>query len=83
MSRKDPQKEGNYLFNDALITFYLRLYGVGHMVKGHSDNERGNRLSPHGLLYPISSKGSFIHPTDMIAHTMVFVTPVLENWLER
>ena len=25
-------KEGNVLFNDALNTFYLRLYGVGHMV---------------------------------------------------
>ena len=24
---------GNVLFNDALNTFYLRLYGVGHMVK--------------------------------------------------
>ena len=31
-----------YLFNDALNTFYLRLYGVGHMVKDHSDSERGN-----------------------------------------
>ena len=29
--------EGNVLFNDALNTFYLRLYGVGHMVKDHSD----------------------------------------------
>ena len=38
-------KEGNVLFNDALSRFYLRLYGVGHMVKGHSN---------------ISSKGSFI-----------------------
>ena len=28
------------LFNDALNTFYLRLYGVGHMAKDHSDNER-------------------------------------------
>ena len=27
------EKEGNVLFNDALNTFYLRLYGVGHMVK--------------------------------------------------
>ena len=26
-------KEGNVLFNDALNTFYLRLYGVRHMVK--------------------------------------------------
>ena len=32
------------LFNDALNTFYLRLYGVGHMVKDHSDSERGNPL---------------------------------------
>ena len=23
------------------------------------------------------------HPTDRIAHTMVFVTPVVEHWLER
>ena len=33
-------KEGNVLLNDALNTFYLRLYGVGHMVKDHSDSER-------------------------------------------
>ena len=26
------------LFNDALNTFYLRLYGVRHMVKDHSDS---------------------------------------------
>ena len=54
------RKEENVLFNDALNTFYLRLYGVGHMVKNHSDSERGNPLPPHGLLIPISSKGSFI-----------------------
>ena len=30
------RKEGNVLFNDALNTFYLRLYGVRHMVKDHS-----------------------------------------------
>ena len=34
------RKEGNVLFNDTLNTFYLRLYGVGHMVKDHSDSER-------------------------------------------
>ena len=28
-------KEGNVLFNDALNTFYLRLFGVRHMVKDH------------------------------------------------
>ena len=44
------QKEGNILFNDALNTFYLRLYGVRHMIKDHSDSERGNPLPPYGLL---------------------------------
>ena len=53
-------KEGSVLFNDALNTFYLRLYVVGHMVKDLSDSEKGNPLLPHGLLVPISSKGSFI-----------------------
>ena len=54
------RKEGNVLFNDALNTFYLRLYGVRHIVKDHSDSDRGNPLPPYGLLFPISSKGSFI-----------------------
>ena len=50
----------NVLFNDALNTFYLRLYGVWHMVKDHSYSEKGNPLPPHRLLFPINSKGSFI-----------------------
>ena len=54
------RKEGNVIFSDALNTFYLRLYGVGHMVKDHSDSERGNPLPAHGPLFPIKSKGSFI-----------------------
>ena len=53
-------EEGNVLFNDALNTFYLQLYGIRHMVKDHSDREIGNLLPTHGLLFPISSKGSFI-----------------------
>ena len=51
------RKERNILFNDALNTFYLRLYGVGHMVKELSDSERGNLLPPGGLLFHISSTG--------------------------
>ena len=56
----DMERKGNVLFNDALNTFYLRLYGVRHMVKDHSDSEKGNPLPPHRLLFPINSKGSFI-----------------------
>ena len=54
-------KEGRVLFNDALNTFYLRLYGVRHMVNDQSDSERRNRLlRPHGLIFLIISKGYFI-----------------------
>ena len=77
-------KEGNVLFNDTLNTLYFRLYGVGHMVKNHSDSERGNPLRPLGLLFPISSKDSFtcITPTDSITHTIYHI-PVVEHWLVR
>ena len=39
MSFNRNRKEGNVLFNDALNTFYLRLYGLGHI-----DNKRGVML---------------------------------------
>ena len=51
------RKEGNVLFNDALNTFYLRLYGVKYMVKDHSDSERGNLLPPHmGYSLPLAAR---------------------------
>ena len=40
--------------------FILRLYDGRHMVKDHSDSEKGNLLPPHRLLFPINRKGSFI-----------------------
>ena len=57
---KQDKRERNVLLNDALNTFYLRLYGIRHMVKDHSDSEKGNPLPPHRLLLSINSKGSFI-----------------------
>ena len=47
------RKEGNVLFNDALDTFYLRLYGVRHMVKDHSNRQD---TTYHGLCY--TSRGA-------------------------
>ena len=52
VSELSLRKEGNVLFNDALNIFYLRLYGVGHMVKHHSDREgrkEGNVLFNNAL----------------------------------
>ena len=57
---RNGRKEGNVLFNNALNTFYLRLYGVRHMFKDHYDSEKENLLPPHRLNFPINSKGSFI-----------------------
>ena len=55
-AKKREERERNVLFNDALNTFYLRLYGVRHMVWDHSDSEKGNPLPPHRLLISINSK---------------------------
>ena len=52
------QRERSVLFNDALNTFYLRLYGVRHMVKDHSDSEKGYsyQLTARVLLYAPSHR---------------------------
>ena len=47
--------------NDALNTFYLRLYGVRYIVKDHTNSERETPLPPHGLLFPITSKVFFMY----------------------
>ena len=77
------RKEGNVLINNALSTFYLLLYGIRHMVKDHLAKEETSfrhigysfRLTPMVLLYAPSHS--------RIAHTMTFVTPVEEHWLEQ
>ena len=51
---KEGRKEMFYLMTHSTHFIY------GYMVKDHSDSERGNPLPPHGLLFPINSKGSFI-----------------------
>ena len=69
--------EEHVLFNDALNTFYLRLYGVKHMVKDHSDSERGNPLPPHGLLFLISSKVFLYAPShrqDNTYHSLCYTS---------
>ena len=53
MHHPTDRKEGNVLFNDALNFFYLRLYGVGHMVKDpyrQDDTYHGFRYTSRGAL---------------------------------
>ena len=73
------RKEGNVLFKDALNTFYLQLYDVGHMVKDCSDSKRGNPLTPlHGVLFPISTARSLLyappHKQDSTYHGLCYTS---------
>ena len=71
------RKERNVLFNDALNTFYLRLYGIRHMVKDHTENERKPTAASTWawvLLYASS------HRQDITYQGLV--TPVVKHWLE-
>ena len=73
-------KEGSVLFNDALSTLYLQLYGVGHMIKNNSNNgrrkplsskcEHFNRLAARDLLYASS------HRQDSIYHGLCYTSHI-------
>ena len=77
-SATSGRKEGNVLFNDALNTFYLRLYGVRHMVKDHIQIARKEtcfhhigypfRLTARVLLYAPS------HRQDNTYHSLCYTS---------
>ena len=52
---KPYKKERNVLFKDLFNTLCktdIQLYGMGHTVKNHRDNEIGNLLPPlYGLFF--------------------------------
>ena len=78
-------KEGNVLFNDALNTFYLRLYGVRHMVKDRSDIERGNLLPPHRLLRLAARIILYVssHRQDNTYHSLLLHQTWSTGWYEK
>ena len=57
-------------------THFIYGYMASDMVMDHLHSEIRNPLPPHGLLFPINSKGSFICTS--MAHTTAFVTPVVK-----
>ena len=57
--RERNKEEGRAGMFYLTMHLYLRLYGIGQRIQDHSDSERGNPPL-HGLLFPNSSKGSFI-----------------------
>ena len=49
-------KEGNVLFNDALNTFYVRLYGVRHMAKDHLIVRKETRCRNIGYSFRLTAR---------------------------
>ena len=81
-----------FFLNDALITLYFWLHGIRHnMVKDFSitrererarEREREREREPQSLPYLITVSDLLYAPS-RIVHTMAFVRPVVEHWLER
>ena len=70
-------KEGNVLFSDALNTFYLQLYGIGHLVKDHSDSEKRNTLLPHGFSFQLAARDLLYassHRQDNTYHSLCYTS---------
>ena len=79
----NARKEGkNVLFNNTLNTFYIRSYGVRHMVNDHSEETCCHHM---GYSLQLAARFFYMHlPTDRITHTMVFVTPVeIAQWIHH
>ena len=53
---KEGRKEGMFYLTTHSTHFYLRLHGVRHMVKDHSDSEKGNPLHHIGYSYRLTAR---------------------------
>ena len=84
--RKEGRKEGNVLFNDAFNTFYLRLYGVGHMVKDHSAREETRCHHYMGYFFRLAARGHIYAPShrqDSTYHGLCYTRCVSMGWNEK
>ena len=71
----------NVLFNITLNTFYFTLYGMGHMVRDHSDSDRkpaaNTWLAARVLLYAPSHRQN-----NRQDGTYQSLSHVMKHWLE-
>ena len=97
--RKEGKKEGNVLFNDALNTFYLRLYGVRTTQIAREETRYRHymscsfRLAARVLLYtPFHRQDSTYNGVFFFILSfflpffliiIIFLTPFVDHWLER
>ena len=70
--RNKGRKEMFYLTTHSTHFICCLLYGVGHMVKDHSDSEKENPLRPHGLLFSISSNRHMGYSFRLAARVLLY-----------
>ena len=57
--------------------FYLRLYGISHMVKDHSDSEKGNLLRHIGYSFQLAARVLLYAPShiqDSTYHSLCYTS---------
>ena len=72
-------QQGNVLFNNTLNTFYFTVIWrrTNEIVREET------RCHHMGYSFRLTEEVFYMHyPTARIAHTMAFVKPVVEHWLE-
>ena len=70
------RKEMFYLTTHS-THFIIRLYGVGYIIKDHSDSERKNHM---GYSFQLAARVLLYAPSHR-QDTMTFIPPVVEHWL--
>ena len=76
-SNMSGRKEGSVLFNDALNTFYLRLYGVRHMVKTILIVRKETRCRHMGYSYRLTARVLLYAPShrqDSTYHSLCYAS---------
>ena len=79
LSRKEM-----FYFTTHSTHLFTVIWSQTYDIKDPLDSERGNPLPPHRLNLSNYQQGFFYmhYPRDRITHTMAFITPVVEHWLE-
>ena len=65
------------IVHNTLNTFYLRLYGIRHMVKDHSDSGRGNRCCHMGYSFRLTATVLLYAPShrqDSTYHSLCYTS---------
>ena len=79
----DEGRKCFYLTTLDTFSYSYMVSDIWTMVKDHSHRERKPAPATWATLFDYQQEFFYMHhPTDRLTHTMAFVTPVVEHWLE-